>query len=219
MIDQGIEDELEAKISTYLRNNISFVSFPVEEKAERLRLEEGIIATLNRFPAFGPGENWLGLSSPVPDIAQSGLWNRQGLNGQPLIEMELERVKFLAGFGNGSGNNTGLEIREQEFALKREIKDRVETVKDRIKTKGQTAGDIRKYLDELFQTTKQQKKEYLDLLSGEIHRQLGMNNRMPEVCRIMFEKKMAGDEVLHTTPSGKSSTIKIRYYLNRIQAE
>jgi hypothetical protein len=29
----------------------------------------------------------------------------------------------------------------------------------------------------------------------------------------MYEKMMPGDEVLHTTPSGKSSTIKIRYDL------
>ena len=46
-----------------------------------------------------------------------------------------------------------------------------------------------------------------------IHKQMGMKNRMPEICRIMYEKMMPGDEVLHTTPSGKSSTIKIRYYI------
>lgn len=50
---------------------------------------------------------------------------------------------------------------------------------------------------------------------GNIHKQLGMENRMPQVCRIMYEKMYTGDEVLHSTPSGKSSTIKIRYYLNK----
>lgn len=212
LLDQGIEAELEAKISAYLRNNISFVCFPVEEKEERLRLEEGIIATLNRFPAFGPGEKWLGLCSPVPDIAQSGLWNRHGLKGQPLTDMELERVKYLTGFGNGSGNDT---IRMQEAAVMRDTNKRMMTAHDEDAIRGQTADDIRKYIDELFQRAREQNKEYVDLLSGEIHRQLGMKNRMPGVCTIMFEKKMTGDEVLHTTPSGKSSTIKIRYYVNR----
>ena len=124
LINESIEDELEARISDHLRNNISFVCFPVEEKTERLHLEEGIIATLNRFPAFGPGENWLGLSSPVPEISQSGLWNRQGLNGQPLTDMELERVKCLAGLGNSSGNNT---LRWREVEVKQETNKRVET--------------------------------------------------------------------------------------------
>lgn len=33
------------------------------------------------------------------------------------------------------------------------------------------------------------------------------------VCQIMYEKMKNRDEVLSTTPSGYSSTIKIRYYL------
>jgi len=37
---------------------------------------------------------------------------------------------------------------------------------------------------------------------------MGMKNRMPQICRIMYEKMMPGDVVLHTTPSGKSSTIR-----------
>lgn len=40
-------------------------------------------------------------------------------------------------------------------------------------------------------------------------------SRMPQVCRIMYEKMKTGDEILHTTPSGSSSTIKIRYYLSK----
>jgi len=55
------------------------------------------------------------------------------------------------------------------------------------------------------------------LVSGDIHNQMGMKNRMPQICRIMYEKMMPGDEVLHTTPSGKSSTIKIRYDLRNRQ--
>ena len=51
-------------------------------------IKEGIIASLNRHSSFGPSSNWLGLHSPVPEIANSGLWNRQGLLGQPLSDEE-----------------------------------------------------------------------------------------------------------------------------------
>jgi len=51
------------------------------------------------------------------------------------------------------------------------------------------------------------------ILSGDIYRQLGMKDRMPLICRIMYKEMMPGDKVLHTTPSGQSSTIKIRYHL------
>lgn len=64
-----------------------------------------------------------------------------------------------------------------------------------------------------MQEAKRRGEDYIDLVSGDIHNQLGMKNRMPQVCRIMYEKMQAGDKVIHTTPSGMSSTIKIRYYL------
>ena len=51
------------------------------------------------------------------------------------------------------------------------------------------------------------------IVSGDIHRQLGMKDGMPLICSIMYEEKMPGDEVLQTTPSDQSSTIKIRYDL------
>jgi len=206
LINEELETELEAKISRYLRDNITFVCFPVDEKAERLKLEEGIIASLNRHPSFGPSNNWLGLNSPVPEIASSGLWNRQGLEGQPLSDEELERVKWLARFGNDSyRNNTGHRAR-----LKRAVK-RIRTAGEPSDSGWKTADDVRQYIEKLLQEAKLRGEDYIDLVSGDIHKQLGMKNRMPQVCRIMYEKMMPGDEVLHTIPSGKSSTIKIRY--------
>jgi hypothetical protein len=182
----------------------------VDEEVERLRLEEGIIATLNRNPSFGPSNNWLGLKSPVPEIASSGLWNRQGLEGQPLSAEELGRVKWLARFGNDSyRNNTGSRARVQRAV------NRVRTVGKPPDSGRKTADDVRQYIDKLFQEAKMRGEDYIDLVSGDIHKQLGMKNRMPQVCRIMYEKMIPGDEVLHTTPSGKSSTIKIRYNLSR----
>lgn len=208
LVNEELETELEAKISRYLRDNITFVCFPVDKEAERLRLEEGIIASLNRHPSFGPSSNWLGLNSPIAEIASSGLWNRHGLQGKPLSDEELERVKWLARFGNDSfRKNTGRRAR-----VKR-AKDNVRGAVETTGSQGKTADDVRKYIEKLLQEAKMMGKDYLDLVSGDIHKQMGMKNRMPQICRIMYEKMMPGDEVLHTTPSGKSSTIKIRYDL------
>jgi len=208
LINEGLETELEVKISQYLRDNITFVCFPVDEEADCLRLEEAIIATLNKHPLFSPSSNWLGLSSPVSEIASSGLWNRQCLGGQPLSDEELERIKWLARFGNDSyRNNTGRRARVQR------AEDSVRVAVEATGSQGKTADDVRQYIEKLLQEAKLRGEDYIDLVSGNIHKQMGMKNRMPQICRIMYEKMMPGDEVLHTTPSGKSSTIKIRYDL------
>lgn len=210
LINEKLEAELESKITQYLRNNISFVCFPVEEKVERLRLEKGIIATLNKHPIFGPSSNWLGLSNPIFEISNSGLWNRQSLDGQPLSDLELERVKCLTRFGNDIYRNNASY---KEPVQRKGKYDR--TVRSDSNTTKKTANDVRIYIDKLLQEAKIQGKDYIDLVSGDIHKQLGMKNRMPQVCRIMYEKMIPGDEILHTTPSGKSSTIEIRYKLEK----
>ncbi len=73
----------------------------VREDADSSILRKNIDrAFLNMDPSFGPSSNWLGLNSPMPEIAGSGLWNSQHLQGKPLSPEELERVKQLAGSGS-----------------------------------------------------------------------------------------------------------------------
>jgi len=36
----------------------------------------------------------------LQEVAESGLWNKKGLNGKPLSDVKLERVKLLVRFGN-----------------------------------------------------------------------------------------------------------------------
>ncbi len=207
--DREFEAGLESRISDYLRSNFSFVCIPVSSARERLRLEEGLIALLHRHPSFGPGADWFGLNSPISDIAESGLWNRQGLHGDPLTELEFERVKWLARFGGPQGNITVDTSGRRGIKVKQVGPGRVKPVEP-VK---RTADDIRRYLEDLFGEEKAKGRDFVELVSGDIHRQLGMKNRMPQVCQIMYEKMQTGDEILHTTPSGKSSTIKIRYRL------
>jgi hypothetical protein len=59
-----------------------------------------------------------------------------------------------------------------------------------------TADDVRKYIEKLMQDAKLKGEDYIDLVSGDIHRQMSMRNRMPQICRIMYEKMMPGDKVL-----------------------
>lgn len=89
------EARVEAEVSAHLRQNVTFAVLPVATREERLRLEEGIIATLNRASDFGPGDGWLGRYSPEREICQSGMWLKQGLEGTPLSPRELLRLTQL----------------------------------------------------------------------------------------------------------------------------
>lgn len=208
LIDEQKEASLETRISDYLRANITFVCFPVKTEAERLRLEEGIISTLNKQPDFGSSNDWLGLQSPISEIRDSALWNRQGLDGQTLSEDDFERIKWLSRFGDHGNGALPAIKRKAERPTSQAIVDGKSSM-----TGKKTAGDVRQYIEHLFNEAKLRGEKYLDLVSGQIHKELGMQNRMPQVCRIMYEKMGANDQILHTTPSGNSSTIKIRFYI------
>jgi hypothetical protein len=171
-------------------------------------LKQAIIATLYNDESFKSSNSWLGLNSPVSEISNSGLWNGHGLKGQPLSDEELERVKWLVRFGNDRLRDNAESMAGMQSKQENDSSDEKSHSLVRI-----TADDIRQYIDKLLLEAKMRGEEYLDLISGDIHRQLGLKNRMPDICRIMYEKMNTGDQVLKTTPSGMSSTIKIRYYL------
>jgi hypothetical protein len=89
--------DTENRVSKYLRENFTFTVFRVDTKEDRLRLEEGIIATLNQAPDFCPNKRWAGKYSPEREIRESGLWLKQGLDGTPLSEQEYSRLLNLCG--------------------------------------------------------------------------------------------------------------------------
>lgn len=91
------EVQVEREVTNYIRSNISFVVFRVDNQVERLRLESGIIASIaqeNSSPPL-PNPDWLGLYSPINDIRNSGLWLKQHLHGQQLTVNEFNRIKQL----------------------------------------------------------------------------------------------------------------------------
>ena len=73
--------------------------------------------------------------------------------------------------------------------------------------------EIREYIEKLKFTAKSQGRTSLTLRSGDIHKDLNLKQMMPPVCNAMYQCMLDGDKILHTTPSGKSSTIEIQYFL------
>lgn len=76
-----------------------------------------------------------------------------------------------------------------------------------------TTDDIRQHIFKLKIAAKDSGKAFIVLKSGDIHKELGLKNAMPQVCNAMRQSMNEGDIVLHTTPSGNSSTIEIQYYV------
>ena len=90
--------EVEQAVSRYLRTHMTFSAFEVETQEQRLRLEEGIIASLHQAEDFQARSSWLGRFSPEKEIRESGMWLKQGLDGVPLTDEELETLECrLAG--------------------------------------------------------------------------------------------------------------------------
>lgn len=85
-------------------------------------------------------------------------------------------------------------------------------VREVVKLKTQ---DIRDYIEELKNNAKTEGKATLVLKAGNIHREKHLKCAMPMVCNAMRQCMQEGDEVLHETPSGYSSTLEIEYKLNR----
>ncbi|MFA6075435.1 MAG: hypothetical protein WCV63_04925 [Negativicutes bacterium] len=70
----------------------------------------------------------------------------------------------------------------------------------------------RQFIEAARQSAKERGDSFVELVSGEVHKALNWKSRLPLVCDAMKNSMRLGDRVIHTTPSGKSSTITIRYY-------
>lgn len=216
LINLEYEDKIEDKISEYLKENISFVCVQINEKSERLRFEEGIISTLNQSDSFISSVNWLGLDNTKEEIVNSGLWNVQGLKGNLLTQNDINYLKELNNIGESLKSYFKLENRDVKSNIgnsnnssKLVIKQK-ETNKDNLKV---STAQIKDFIKQILNEAKETGCEYMDIVSGDIHKKMNLSNKMPSVCSAMYQLKKENDDILHTTESGKSSTIKIRYYL------
>ena len=93
LIDEVKESGIEKRISLFLRHHVTFSCIEVDSWFDRLRIEEGLIATLNQDPEFKPSKDWFGKYSPEYEIRNSGLWLKRGLDKMPLKRMDIELME------------------------------------------------------------------------------------------------------------------------------
>ena len=102
-----------------------------------------------------------------------------------------------------------IQLLEEQVTMLMNERNR-ETVQDTEKV---TTEDIRLYIANLKKSAKEAGKSFVILKSGDIHKAMQLKSAMPQVCNAMRQSMGEGDVILHTTPSGNSSTIEIQYHI------
>ena len=95
LLDVQKQKQIEKEVTKYIHEHFSFMVFEVQLKADRLDMESKIISTVSLCQNCKPSDNWLGNSSPVDKIRESGLWLVQGLYRTPLNEDDYSKIKNL----------------------------------------------------------------------------------------------------------------------------
>ena len=76
-----------------------------------------------------------------------------------------------------------------------------------------TTDNIRCYIQEQKRIAKLAGKTELILRSGDVHKDLGLMHRHPQVCNAMRYCMTAGDVILYQPPKGNGATLRIQYKL------
>lgn len=88
--------EIEELVTDRLATDFTFKCITVENKKERLDLEERLIATLAKCPSCEPSEEWLGHYAASEEIRGSGLWNVQHVySNKHMTQQYLSRLREL----------------------------------------------------------------------------------------------------------------------------
>jgi hypothetical protein len=198
--DEEFQAQLEQQISRYLQENITFTCFPIQSAEARLRYEEGIIATLHEADDFRPGDLWRGRYSPVQAIRTSGLWLVQGLDGTPLSAGEFQEIAALCGSIPVKTADSPANASHQP-SVKKEVSA----------NKQPGVHEVAAYLKSKIETAGKSGEKSITLRSGEIHKELHLNSRMPTVCNAMYQLMKSGDMVIERPPKGRGSSLVITY--------
>ena len=109
-----------------------------------------------------------------------------------------------------------------------ELLDRIKTLEEKVaflenqlkqetnpaqEEKGSLTGRAREYINFRKAQAREAGMAYVDLLCNDIQKELGIINRAPAICTAMYACCGPKDQVLYAPPSGKSTTVKIRYYV------
>lgn len=74
-----------------------------------------------------------------------------------------------------------------------------------------TTAEIERYLVSLLDESAAKGASAVEIVSGKIHKILGLDSRMPMVCNAMKKINKYEKEIIHETASGFSSTLRIKY--------
>lgn len=72
---------------------------------------------------------------------------------------------------------------------------------------------IEKYIKNKKNEAVMQGKKELIILASELAKDIELKQRFPMICQAMRNCIQIDDEILHQTPSGNSSTFKVKYKL------
>jgi hypothetical protein len=95
-IDSEKKDQVEQEVSNYMKENFSFVVFPLETKEERIAMEKKLISEVSNCQECKPSDSWFGKNSPEEKISSSGLWQVQHVfKHHPLVEEDLKKLENI----------------------------------------------------------------------------------------------------------------------------
>ena len=98
-IDQTKQKATEEQVSEYIQRRFHFMVLPVAEKLSRLHWESRIISTVSLCEECSSSQGWLGRSSPVKKIVESGLWQVNELYKTPFSSAEFDEFAALLAGG------------------------------------------------------------------------------------------------------------------------
>ena len=82
-----------------------------------------------------------------------------------------------------------------------------------------TANAFRKELQRLMNEAKEKGCKYIDITSGEVHRNVGgypgKKHRMPSCCEVIKSMKKVNDEIINEPTKGNGASLTIRYIIDR----
>ncbi len=79
--------------------------------------------------------------------------------------------------------------------------------------KNATTAEVRQYIVDKLNAAKREGKKSISIVARDIHHELNLKQSYPTVCSAMRQCMSGKDIIVHTTPSGFSSTFEVEYYL------
>ncbi|WP_050740165.1 DUF6884 domain-containing protein [Acetobacterium bakii] len=203
-INKKKQSDIEKEVSEYLRENFSIMCFQVDDKEQRLKLEKGIIATLNSQSDFDSSENWLGGHSTVNKLRDSGLWLTIGLDAEVLTSDEMKQIKNSV---RGVAPTETLQVKQQQPIVKATKK---------ISSAKTTTDDIRSFLFKKLKKAKDSGLDSLTIKAGDIGREIPLNKRPMMICAAMRDVPgFANYDVIYKPPKGNGPRLEHKYFFQR----